>query len=796
MQADRTANPEHKLKLRWIVFGGEALELWRLRPWLERYGEERPGLVNMYGITETTVHVTYRRVKGEDTEVHSSRIGWRIPDLQLHVLDPYMNPVPIGAVGELYVGGAGLARGYWNRAGLTAERFLPDPFAKRPGARLYRTGDLGRYLENGDIEYRGRADEQVKIRGFRIELGEIQAALESHTGVKQAVVVADAKASGDQRLVGYYVSEDARLEAEPLRQYLRQRLPEYMVPATLMAVETLPLTVNGKVDLKALPVPEWQQGERRGYVAPRTVKEELLAAVWGQVLEVEEVSVESNFFDIGGDSISSLRVLALAHKQGLQFSLTQLFEHATVAALARVARLEGEVETIVAGPFDLLGQEDRARLPQGIEAAYPMTLLQAGMLFEHERKREQSPYLNLASVHIRARWDREAMQRVLRRLMQQHPVLRTSFDLTTYSEPLQLVHEEVAAPLEVEDWRGKSRAEQEQALVVWEQEQKQKGFEVTEAPLLRVYIHVRSDETFQFGMVEHHAILDGWSVAWLQAELFRQYLAEMQGRERNPGGAVDSVFRQYVVRERQALQSSTDQEYWKTQLRDSQRLQLPRRGGASQLGALSHSVEIGVSEALADGLRRVARQCEVPLKSVLLAVHLRVLAVVSGQSDIVTGLVTHGRPEIEDADRALGLFLNSVPLRVQLADNSWRDLIQQIFQAERAMLPHRYYPLARMMQDQGGDALFETLFNYVHFRVLDEIEESGGVEVLQTRAFAETEFAFAVHCVLQGRSMALVLSLKADQFSENQAQAIAQYYEAGMKALVSDPRRGTDGYVC
>ncbi|HVR99984.1 MAG TPA: amino acid adenylation domain-containing protein, partial [Thermoanaerobaculia bacterium] len=353
--------------VRWVVFGGEALEPRSLESWWRRHDT---GLVNMYGITETTVHVTYRRLgEAEILGGGGSVIGVPLRDLSIHVLDAAGNPVPIGVAGEMYVGGAGVALGYLNRPELTAERFVPDQL----GARLYRSGDLGRWRASGELEYLGRIDHQVKVRGFRIELGEIESVLSQKPGVEAAVVLVREDTPGDKRLVAYVVGE-----AEGLRGWVKDRLPEYMVPAAFVALEALPLTPNGKVDRKALPTPGLDRAES-GYVAPRTEEEEVLAAVWSQVLGLDRVGVEDNFFALGGDSILSLRVVALAGERGLAIALPDLFQHQTLAELAAAIRTTPS-EAVRSKPFSLISAEDRAKLPEDVEDAYPLATLQAGML--------------------------------------------------------------------------------------------------------------------------------------------------------------------------------------------------------------------------------------------------------------------------------------------------------------------------------------------------------------------------------------------------------------------------------
>ncbi len=316
IQAEERLGISDELHLRWIIFGGEALEFQSLKPWFARHGDQKPQLVNMYGITETTVHVTYRPLTQADLNSPGSVIGWPIPDLQAYLLDRYLQLVPIGVPGELHIGGAGLARGYLNRPELSTERFINNPFRPEPEARLYKTGDLARYLPDGQLEYLGRVDNQVKIRGFRIELGEIEAALMQSAGVQQTVVTVQTDSEHHKTLVAYVVPNQsaAALTVHELRQHLKKQLPDYMVPATFVMLDRLPLTAHGKVDYRALPAPDATPVASAATVAPRTLEEEVLASIWTEVLNLKaEISIDDNFFELGGDSILSIfKVLAKA----------------------------------------------------------------------------------------------------------------------------------------------------------------------------------------------------------------------------------------------------------------------------------------------------------------------------------------------------------------------------------------------------------------------------------------------------------------------------------------------------
>ena len=783
--------------LRFVIFGGEALEPASLRPWFERHGDERPRLVNMYGITETTVHVTHRPLTRADAEgARVSVIGWRIPDLRLYVLDGAMRPAPAGVASELYVGGAGLARGYLKQPALTAERFTPDPFAVESGARIYRTGDVVRQRAAGELEYLGRADQQVKVRGFRIEPGEVEAALLAHESVREAAVVARADGA-DRRLVAYIVAAPGATVPSPsiLREHLRRTTPEYMIPAAFVVLDSLPLTANGKVDRRALPAPARESVATSEYVAPRTEPERALVAVWQEVLG-GRAGVEDNFFDLGGDSIRSVRVVALARKRGLNFTVEQLFRHQTIAAVVRQLSANGtnthaQTETDpVAGPFSLISREDRARMPGDVEDAYPLSMLQAGMLFQGDLNRAAALYHNYTSMQLRGRFDARALEEALRRLFERHPVLRTSFDLRSYSVPLQLVHRDVELPLKIEDVRGLSEREQQEAIAKWQEDEPRRPINWSRAPLLRFHVHVRGNDSFQFSFAEHHAILDGWSVAAMLAELFRTYSSLASGVGEDDERAPASLFRDFIELEQKALTSPEAERFWRQWLYGSNVITLPRLHTEPETDgpAPTHIIDVPITAGLSERLKLTARAIGVPVKSVLLAAHLRVLSQLGGQEDVVTGMVSHGRPEALDAERALGLYLNTLPFRLRLGGGTWTELARQAFAAEVDAMPFRYYPMAQIKIDQGGRALFETAFNFTHFHILDAADGSE-IELLDSEAFVRTEFSLTADFALKGpdANVHLTLIANGEALTREQVESIGGYYATALTALAGEP---------
>jgi amino acid adenylation domain-containing protein len=370
IKVDERLHLSEKLSLRLVIFGGEALNLPSLEPWFDRHGDTQPQLVNMYGITETTVHVTYRPLTRADVKSTGSSIGIPIPDLQVYLLDPYLEPVPIGIGGEMYVGGAGVARGYWQRDELTKERFIPNPFSQDSRLTpfpfpLYKTGDLARYLPDGNLEYLGRIDTQVKIRGFRIELGEIEAALSQHPDIDSSTAIVREDVPGDKRLVAYLVTKNTQISTTQLREFLSGQLPTYMIPTAFSIVEALPLTINGKVDRRALLANkvasqivggDASRANHRQLTsnsvhsnpsssAPNDPTEKILIAIWSEVLGRDRIGSDDNFFELGGHSISILQVATGIHQQlnGIEISVVKLFQYPTIAKLA--AYLNGSTQT-------------------------------------------------------------------------------------------------------------------------------------------------------------------------------------------------------------------------------------------------------------------------------------------------------------------------------------------------------------------------------------------------------------------------------------------------------------------
>ncbi|MEO1373454.1 MAG: amino acid adenylation domain-containing protein, partial [Cyanobacteria bacterium J06635_10] len=775
-----------------LLAGGDVLSVAHVLRFKQKYPHCR--LINGYGPTEnTTFTCCYSLVDEQDIQ-QTVPIGKPIANTQVYILDQHMQPVPIGVAGELHVGGDGLATGYLKRPELTLEKFIPNPFSSDKSARLYKTGDLARYLPDGNIEFLGRLDDQVKIRGFRIELGEIEAVLSTHPQIQQAVVIPIGDNSENKRLVAYVVSNKKTLSTNQIRDFLQQQLPAYILPSLFVILDALPLTPNGKVDKKALREIDLQNSESNAnFVAPRTIEEELLVQIWSEVLGVEQVGIYDNFFALGGDSLRAVQVLAKADKSGLKLSLKQIFNHQTIHDLVGVLQQSDLSPSILkTAPLSLISSEERQYLPDGVEDAYPLTRLQLGMLFHSEYAHETAVYHDVFSYYLKAPLNIQVLHSAIQEIVTRHPVLRTSIAMTKFSQPLQLVHSQVNIELPFEDLTNLPLDEQESNITTWIEQEKHRSFAWDREPLIRFCVHQRSCDTFNLSFSFHHAILDGWSLATLITELVQHYFFLLD-ETIPPLATVPSLtFRDYVALEQETLQSQECQRYWHEKLADFSATQIPRLLDSQQHNSVEQygKQEIEISPALSAQLKQLAIKVGVPLKSVLLAAHLRVMSFLSNQADITTGVVTHGRPAAEDSERVLGLFLNTMPLRMQLNGGTWLELVEQTFVQERDALPFQRYPLGKLQQEMGlGQPLFETMFNYVNFHVYQGLSGIDNLEVLGGQFFEQNNFTFAAQFPVDPITGDISLSLNYDpsQFSFKQVKSIGGYYLKTLEAMVTQP---------
>jgi amino acid adenylation domain-containing protein/non-ribosomal peptide synthase protein (TIGR01720 family) len=692
VHADGASKDPRDPALRWVIFGGEALDVGDLAPWWDRHGDARPQLVNMYGITETTVHVTYRPVSRADLErPWSSVIGVPIPDLSAHVLDAALQPVPLGVAGELCVGGAGVALGYLNRPELSSQRFVPDPFDA--GGRLYRSGDLARRTASGDLVYLGRIDQQVKIRGFRIELGEIEAALGEHPGVRAVVVMARETPPEGKQLVAYVVpAEGAAPGAPALRAFLKDRLPEYMVPAAFVSLAALPLTSNGKVDRAALPAPEIP-AERAGG-APRGPVEEAVCGVLADVLRRPDVGPHESFFDLGGHSLLATQVVSrLRAAFGVDLPLRALFEAPTAADLA--ARLDAALRGGAGVEVPPVTRAPR-------EGGRVLSFAQERMWFLHRLDPGDTSYLVPGTLRLGGALDRGALGRAIDEAAQRHEVLRTRY-VAVDGKPSAIVDEGVHVPLPVVDLAALPEADRDRALAEAIAAEARRPFDLGADLPIRLQLFAIGAEDHALLVVMHHIATDGWSVGVLLRELGALYEAFQAGQP-SPLPALPIAYADYAAWQRAWLAGEVEGRqlaYWTAQLAGApEALDLP--ADRPRPPVMSHRggrAPLALGAPLSGAIGALARRAGATLFMVLLAAFAALLRRHAGERDVVVGTPIAGRTRAE-TEGVIGLFVNTLALRTRVDDDApFTDLIRQARETCLGAYAHQDLPFERLVEE-------------------------------------------------------------------------------------------------
>ncbi|WP_230434079.1 non-ribosomal peptide synthetase, partial [Xanthomonas melonis] len=718
-------------RLRVVIFGGEALEPAMLKPWYEREQNAGTQLVNMYGITETTVHVTYHPLSPPDAQGGDvSPIGRRIPDLRLYVLDARRQPVPVGVAGELYVGGAGVARGYLHRPALTAERFLADPF--HPGERVYRSGDLVRWRADDTLEYLGRNDEQVKIRGFRIELGEIQVHLQAHPQVREAVVVLREDAPGDQRLVAYVIAQDPQSppSAEILRTHLLSGLADYMVPGAFVLLEHWPLTLNGKLDRKALPAPDGTAYAVQAYAPPQGEVEVLLAEIWRTVLGVEQVGRHDNFFQLGGHSLLAVTLIERMRRQGLSADVRVLFGQPTVAALAAAVGTAHALEvpanrippqcrhiTPELLPLVQLSQEAIehivASVPGGaanVQDIYPLAPLQEGVFYHHLAAGQGDPYLQSVRLSFDDRERLDQFAQALQQVIDRHDILRTSVVWEGLDAPVQVVWRRaplVAVPFQPEV-PGADAVQQLQARL----DPSRYRLDLSIAPLVQLhYAYDAVGNGWEALLLIHHLVDDAATMHVLHAEV--QACLSGHGDRLEPS----IPYRNYVAQARLGGRQAEREAFFRQLLGDVDTPTLPY--GLHDIHGDGRCAEQAVQRLeteLCGRLRACAARLGVTPSSLYHLAWAQVLGQVSARTDVVFGTVLLGRLQAGmGADRAIGMFINTLPLRVHLSTHTVRAAVLAVHAQLNALLLHEHAALSEVQRCSAvapPSPLFTALLNY------------------------------------------------------------------------------------
>ncbi|MEC3981387.1 non-ribosomal peptide synthase/polyketide synthase [Amycolatopsis sp. H20-H5] len=748
--------------LRRVLSSGEALPA----DLVDRFSEVLDArLHNLYGPTEASVDVTAAPARRAESGLVP--IGRPVWNTRVYVLDAHLRPVPPGVAGELYLAGAQLARGYLARPGLTSERFVADPFAD--GERMYRTGDLARWSRAGEVEFLGRADDQVKIRGFRVELGEIEAALTGHPAVTHARVVAREDRPGQRQLVAYVVPSGS-LDGVDLRADVARTLPEHLVPSAVVTLDALPLTPSGKLDRRELPAPDYADAVSDD--APRTPREELLASLVAGVLGLEKVGVHDDFFGLGGDSIVAMQLVGRVRAEGLLLSPRDVFRHKTVAGLAAVCTERLDTKTGTGASLVELDDAERAevlRLAPDTAEVWPLTPLQAGLLFLASMDSDgPDVYTVQIAVDLEGPVDPDRLRASAQTVLDRHANLRTGYRYLASGRPVALVARTAELP-----WRRLSTVEDIDA----ELERERRRFDPAGAPLLRFLLLDRDGGGHRLVVTHQHLLLDGWSVPQLLGELSEVYA----GRGRTP-----SPYRRYLEwlaeQDRPAAEAA-----WRDALNGLTEPTHLVPADPQRVPAAPHRRTLELSAASTAALGELARARGLTLNTLVQTAWSLVLAKLTGRTDVVFGATVSGRPpELAGVERMIGLFINTVPVRVAFDPaEPLSAVLDRVQDQQSALIAHHHLGLADIQRAAGLGELFDTLIVFESYPGADEAEAEGGLraEIVAHEDSTHYPLTWAVE---PGERLTLVAEYRADLFEEQAPHRILAAMELLFAAMVSD----------
>jgi amino acid adenylation domain-containing protein len=779
--------PEAFRSVQYVLIGGEAADPQRIREALEHSKPVR--LKNVYGPTESTTFAAQYDIATVAKNATNIPIGYPIANTQLYVLDALLQPVPIGVPGELYIGGHGLAREYYNRPALTAAQFVPDPFGPTPGGRLYRSGDLARYLADGTLEYLGRIDQQVKIRGFRIELGEIEAVLNQHPALREAAVLIHDDLPGGKHIVAYVVLHPGQTPTvAELRDSAREQLPEYMVPSAFVILEQLPLTPNGKLDRRALPAPSLDDTAlMSSFVAPRTPTEEAIAGIWAEVLGLEQVGIHDNFFARGGHSLLATQVMSrLNAALAVDLPLRTLFEAPSVAELSREAtRRQAAGPALTAPPL----------VPVPRTEELPLSFAQQRLWFLDQLEPDSSTYNLPGALRLRGPLDIAALERSLNTIVARHEALRTSFP-THHGQPYQQIVPTLQVTLPVIDLSAVPQATREAVARDHALREAQQPFDLATGPLLRTAVLRLTPEEHVLLVTLHHSIADGWSLGVFIRELTACYAAFVAGQTPTLP-ALPIQYADYAVWQRTWLQGAVLDEqlgYWRSQLADAPPLlALPTDHPRPPVQTFNGALHIfSIPPQVADGVMAVSAQEDATLFMTLLAAWQALLARYSGQDDIVVGTPIAGRTRAE-TESVIGMFVNTLVLRSNLRGQpSFRELVARVREVCLGAYAHQDLPFEQVVEalqptrSLSYAPLFQVLFALQNAPMPHLALADLSLEVLEIDS-GTTKFDLMLSVEETEQGLMAGLEYNTDLFEGATIERMAGHFQALLAAVVADP---------
>jgi len=771
--------------LRLVILGGEKVRPEYVSRWREHTGDY-PRLLNTYGPTEATIVATLYDF-AESGSFENAPIGRPIDHARVRVLDRNLRECPIGISGELYIGGAGLARGYRNHPELTAERFVPDPFGES-GARLYKTGDVVRWLPDGNLDYVERVDKQVKIRGFRVETGEIETTLREHSSVNDVVVVPHTE-ENDTRLVAYVLTNGDALEPNVLRDFLRRRLPEHMIPSAFVKLESIPLTAHGKVDVRALPAPDRFRSERTAFVAPRNPIETLIAGIWVEVLDLEEVSVEDNFFDVGGHSLLATQVISrIREALHVELPLRDIFESSTVAGLAE--KVEVALRT-----------EEHATLPSikpvSRDQELPLSFPQERLWLVHQLHPTSVAYHVLRPLRISGDLNVPILERTLTEVLSRHEIYRTTIE-TRQGRPVQVIHPPEEVKLPVTDLRSLPREEREKAVQKLIDEEGQRPFDLSRGPLWRVTLLRIDDAEYLMMLTEHHLVHDGWTEGRLVLDFLALYEALVTGQP-SPLPELAIQYADFAYWQRSTIQGEFLESllsYWKKQLADLPPMlelpaDFPRPPVETFRGA---NTTVAFSPELTTALNTLSRNEGVTIYMMLMAAFNVLLHRYTRQEDIAVGAPIANRNHVE-TEMLTGFFVNTLVMRNDLSGNpEFRELLRRVREVALEAYMHQEMPFERLVEELQPDralnrqALFQAMF-VLHNAPSPPVTLPGmTVETLRVHN-GTSKFDMLLAMREEGDHLTAAIEYNTDIFAETTIRRMLVHFENLLQSIVDHPEQ-------
>ncbi|CAC9975507.1 non-ribosomal peptide synthetase [Flavobacterium panici] len=785
--------------LRYVVFGGEALTPSKLNHWRDLYPNTK--LINMYGITEVTVHMTYKEIGDAEIQHSISNIGKALPTGSIYLLDNNMKPVPVGVIGEIYVGGEGVARGYMNNKELTDSRFIKNPF--KEGDRLYRSGDLAVLLENGDLEYKRRSDNQIQLKGFRIELKEIEHHLYQHKLIDNAVVIMRVSKKDEPYLCAYYVGKE-ELDINNLRSYLEELLPHYMIPSFYVKIDEMPFTSNNKIDIAKLPEPKI--GFLGNYIAPTNKEEQIMCEIWAKYMDIEQVGIMDNFFSLGGDSLRAIALIStINEKLSASLMIADLYSFPTIKELVVALKSnKGEEQAFLKKEaikeLKLFQETYRAEneFLDNYEEVYPMNGIEKGMVYYsllgntdsihnimyHEQNMYDVPFEN---------FDFEIFKNTLNMMIRKHSELRKIYDLKNLTH---IILKEIEPDVHFIDICHLSKEEQDKFIENKLEEEKLRTTELSLSLIWRMHI-IKVREGFQYLLFDfNHSLFDGWSLASFLTELNNTAIALKKDQNYLPKQITGS-YKDQILGELAAINSESSKNYWQKELSGYNRFELFPTGKPHVFITDDHDF----GREYRKKLEAAASKFNTSFKHLCFSAIIYALRRINFENDITMGVVTNIRPLIPDGEYLLGCFLNTVPLRVQIPENlTWGEYVNFIEQKFTELKYHERVPFYKILEfiDEktfNANPIFDVKLNYIDFRVYNDFqgydENYFGPSNARTSYLNENTL-LNLHIIANNDDFIFRIVYSTSFFEAEQSAKLSSYFKSTLDQILNDADKMLD----